>query len=344
MTVTNGGIADQLLDAQAPLLAAVARSETLPQKLGVLVRAMESFLDGSVCCVLLTDRRTGAAVPAVPLHRFDAIGRWAARLASHPEGPAREALDTGRLCALPDVDRESRWPEWSADARVLGVGSCCAAPIVSLRTAGVTYGAIVVLAGRSVGLAPELSQRAVEHFAFLAAVALDVHESRVHAVSAGLTDSLTGLATRPMLRDRLDQALRRARRTLSCVGVLLLDLDGFKVVNDTHGHAAGDHVLREAAARVSTVLRPSDTAARIGGDEFVVVCGDLDGSAILELIGARLQAALSEPYVYGEVPLHLGVSIGAVLTDGSRSIDEILSDADAEMYVQKRARKLGEGG
>lgn len=343
MTATREGIADHLLAAQAPVLAAVARSDTLPQTLGVLVRALEACIDGSLCCVLLTDRRTGAAVPAVPLHRFDTIGRWAAQLASHSEGPAREALESGRLCVVPDVTSEPRWPQWSASAQVLGVGRCWAAPLVSHRTVNVTYGTIVALTGRAAGLAPEPSERTVEHFACLASVALDVHESRVHAVSAGLTDSLTGLATRPMLRDRLDQALGRARRSLKFVGVFLLDLDGFKAVNDTHGHAAGDHVLREAAARVSTALRPSDSAARIGGDEFVVVCGDLDGNNSLELIESRLQAVLSEPYLYGEVPLHLGVSIGAVLTDGSRPIDDILSDADAEMYAQKRARKLGEG-
>jgi diguanylate cyclase (GGDEF)-like protein/PAS domain S-box-containing protein len=150
-----------------------------------------------------------------------------------------------------------------------------------------------------------------------------------------LHDPLTGLANRTLLRDRLDHAL--ARREHGATAALFVDLDGFKQVNDAHGHAAGDVVLVEVARRLHTAVRPGDTIARLGGDEFVAVCEGIDVEAALA-VGRRLQDAIEVPLSAGGLEHHLTASIGIAL--GDRDPDALLADADAASY---RAKAAGPG-
>jgi diguanylate cyclase (GGDEF)-like protein/PAS domain S-box-containing protein len=143
-----------------------------------------------------------------------------------------------------------------------------------------------------------------------------------------LHDPLTGLANRVLCHDRLAQALARARRGSEAAGVLFLDLDDFKAVNDQHGHARGDEVLVALAERLRVAVRPSDTVARLGGDEFVVVCEDIDERSARGL-AERLSAA---------VRAHdLTVSIGIALGDGDTEPATLLEAADAAAYRAKGA-------
>jgi diguanylate cyclase (GGDEF)-like protein/PAS domain S-box-containing protein len=148
-------------------------------------------------------------------------------------------------------------------------------------------------------------------------------------------DPLTGLANRTLLRDRLEHALARSQREEEhATGVLFVDLDNFKHVNDEHGHAAGDAVLVELGRRLKTAVRPADTVARLGGDEFVVVCEEVDAETALTL-GDRLLAAIREPLGVGDVDHHLTASIGVAL--GRTDPDALLGDADAAVYEAKAA-------
>ncbi len=141
-----------------------------------------------------------------------------------------------------------------------------------------------------------------------------------------LHDPLTGLPNRTLLADRLRLALSRLQRTDTLLAVLFLDLDGFKAVNDTLGHAAGDQFLVEVAHRLRGVLRGGDTAARLGGDEFVVLC-EVAGPAEAQLVAER---------VVEQVPG--GVSVGVALaSDGDEDPAALLRAADAAMYVVKRS-------
>jgi len=145
-------------------------------------------------------------------------------------------------------------------------------------------------------------------------------------------DPLTGLPNRTLLWDRLDRALARSLRDGGATGVLFVDLDNFKDVNDAHGHAAGDAVLVELGRRLQSAIRPTDTVARIGGDEFVVVCEQVDESSALAL-GRRLEHAIEQPLLLGELEHQLSASIG--ISIGRSDRDALVRRADAALYGAK---------
>ncbi len=150
-------------------------------------------------------------------------------------------------------------------------------------------------------------------------------------------DDLTGLPNRDLLMDRLERALSRQGREGGAVGVVFMDLDGFKSVNDVHGHAAGDHILIEVAARIQREIRDADTVGRLGGDEFVVICDGLEDDAMLARICERIQERIAQPYGLGPARVSLNTSLGAVLEwDHGVSPGRVIERADALMYAAKR--------
>jgi diguanylate cyclase (GGDEF)-like protein/PAS domain S-box-containing protein len=151
-----------------------------------------------------------------------------------------------------------------------------------------------------------------------------------------LHDALTGLPNRLMLTDRLEQGLARLRRGDRMFGVLFVDLDRFKAVNDTLGHTVGDQLLVEAAARIQTAVREIDTVARLGGDEFVVLCENIDGVNHATDLAQRIRAALERPFYFGDDEPRVSASIGiALCSDGDETADGILANADIAMYRAK---------
>ena len=160
---------------------------------------------------------------------------------------------------------------------------------------------------------------------------------RLNAYQA-LYDPLTGLPNRALLDDRLSQALAAARRTGTALAVLFVDLDRFKVVNDLFGHHVGDQLLREMADRLAIARRRSDTVARFGGDEFVVVCPDVSSSASACRIAEHLLAELARPAMVEGVEHRLTASIGITITGPgalSQSPEALLRNADTAMYRAK---------
>jgi diguanylate cyclase (GGDEF)-like protein/PAS domain S-box-containing protein len=153
-------------------------------------------------------------------------------------------------------------------------------------------------------------------------------------------DALTRIPNRALLLDRLSQGLRQSAREQSRLAVLFLDLDGFKQINDLHGHFIGDCVLQEVARRLVRVLRKSDTVARLGGDEFVVVSPGINTPDSHKLIANKLLKVLSEPYHFGGVDLNPTCSIGvALFPDHGADSDALIEHADRAMYEAKRAGK-----
>ncbi len=151
-----------------------------------------------------------------------------------------------------------------------------------------------------------------------------------------LHDPLTRLPNRLLLQDRIDHALARQRRSQRPFALLLLDLDNFKSVNDSLGHAAGDHLLVAVAQRLTGCLRASDSAARLGGDEFAILLEDITGAEHVAPVADRLVEALRQPFTVEQREIFLGVSIGVAISDAScQSPDEMLRDADLAMYAAK---------
>lgn len=153
-----------------------------------------------------------------------------------------------------------------------------------------------------------------------------------------LRDPLTGLLDRSALDDQLIAVERRARRTGRPFGLLALDLDGFKLLNDCCGHAGGDRVLAEVAGRLAACAEPGDIVARAGGDEFAVLIQHLDGRDALPRRCARIAAAFARPVMLRDGPHRIAASIGtAAFPSDAASIPALLARADAEMYRRKRA-------
>ncbi len=175
-----------------------------------------------------------------------------------------------------------------------------------------------------------------------------LQEANDRLAEAATHDALTGLPNRRVLAERLEQALDRSARHGGEVGVLFCDLDRFKAVNDRAGHQVGDQVLAEVARRIRALLRPTDTVARVGGDEFVVLLedprGDEPSGAVAPGSGARavaerIRRAVERPVEAGGSSYSVGVSVGIASASPGDDAEQVLSSADRAMYAAKRATR-----
>jgi diguanylate cyclase (GGDEF)-like protein len=153
-------------------------------------------------------------------------------------------------------------------------------------------------------------------------------------------DALTGLANRALFYDRLRQCLSLARRQSSRLGLLNLDMDGLKPINDTYGHRAGDAAIYETGRRISRISRQSDTVARMGGDEFAIIMTDIDSRDSAVHHTDRIADEIGRPFSFEDSQLALGASIGlAIFPDDGTEMDSLIEKADQAMYAVKRTRK-----
>ena len=155
-------------------------------------------------------------------------------------------------------------------------------------------------------------------------------------------DLLTALPNRALIRERLVNALQRSQRQGLSVALLFIDLDGFKLVNDTHGHQAGDALLKQVASRLMEQVRPGDTVARLAGDEFVVLCEQLEQPATISALAERINEAMRQPVDFNGTQLFVTASIGIAVGHGStHSADDLLRSADTAMYEVKQKGRDG---
>ncbi|HSN04068.1 MAG TPA: GGDEF domain-containing response regulator [Nitrospira sp.] len=150
-------------------------------------------------------------------------------------------------------------------------------------------------------------------------------------------DQLTGLVNRTLFRDRLLQAMARSKRLQRPLGLMLLDLDRFKAVNDTMGHSVGDLLLKLVADRLRTCVREIDTVARMGGDEFTIILEGCASEEDMTVVAQRITDAIAEPFDLGQSHASVGVSLGiTVYPSDDHDVDDLLKHADAAMYRAKQ--------
>jgi diguanylate cyclase (GGDEF)-like protein/PAS domain S-box-containing protein len=165
----------------------------------------------------------------------------------------------------------------------------------------------------------------------------DLAESRAQLERAAQHDGLTGLPNRNLLGDRLEQALARARRNRQLISLFYLDLDRFKEINDALGHAAGDALLKAFAERLNACVRETDTVARVGGDEFVILLEDVREDGDARAIAEKIIDAMRREFRVEAKTLRATTSIGIAFTRGGTSGEELMKQADAVLYEAKRA-------
>jgi diguanylate cyclase (GGDEF)-like protein len=204
-------------------------------------------------------------------------------------------------------------------------------------------GAAAVQAARAAGAVDHLPKATLDGDTLERAVryAADHRRSVERLQHGALHDALTGLPNRTLFLDRLEQSLRRARRRDSASGaaVLFLDLDRFKVVNDSLGHQAGDQLLQAVALRLDAALRPGDTVARMGGDEFTVLLENTTDAREATVVAERMLATLAAPFDVAGRELFVSGSIGIALGGPAQNPEELIRDADVAMYRAKAGGK-----
>ncbi|HEX8002430.1 MAG TPA: EAL domain-containing protein [Mycobacteriales bacterium] len=260
-------------------------------------------------------------------------------------GPCVVAYQTGEAVSVPDLGADRHFPEFSAAAAGAGVAAVFTFP---LRHDDGRLGALDLYRDTPGPLDPQ-DMAAAQTLADVAAAYLLNAQARQDARDAAdrlrastLHDPLTGLPNRVLLQQRLAHAADRARRSHSDAAVLFADLDGFKRVNDTYGHTIGDGLLVAVAARLSGLLRPGDTLARVSGDEFVILCEDLQAATDIEDLANRIDSAFGTPFVvddHGATHLEISItaSVGMAFSGHAEDITrDLVRDADIAMYQAKR--------
>ena len=258
------------------------------------------------------------------------------------EGPCVAAYRSGKAVAVPDLRVEERFPLFRPQALKEGLAAVFTFP---LHHGDHQLGALD-LYKEEIG---ELSTEAMAAAQTLADVAgayllnaqarIDLQDASDRSRQAALHDALTGLPNRVLVLERLEHAFARARRSGKTSAVFYVDLDRFKTVNDMYGHRAGDKVLVAVAERLRGLLRPGDTLGRLHGDEFVILCEDLNDVSDADTIVARVDAALGVPFVLAGTQMNVSASVGIAFAGRDmESPEQLLHHADSSMYEVKRRR------
>jgi diguanylate cyclase (GGDEF)-like protein len=256
------------------------------------------------------------------------------------QGPCQLAYESGEAVSAPDLRCEERFPEFVAAALPAGLAAGFAFP---LRHGHGRLGALDLyrdtpgsLGGQDMAAAQTLADVAAAYI-LNAQARDDAQATSDRFQNSALHDPLTGLPNRQLLHQRLAHAARRAERSHTYAAVLFADLDRFKQINDTYGHQVGDDLLVAVARRLSKLVRPGDTLARVSGDEFVFLCEDLQHASDVETLAVRIRDALGIPFQLPGMKLTVTASVGMAYAGPGQAVsNQLVIDADIAMYQAKR--------
>ncbi|MEZ5262484.1 MAG: diguanylate cyclase [Acidimicrobiales bacterium] len=347
--VTTRNVTDRLRDeafltGQAEVLRQIASSAPLELTMRRLAELVNRQIDGAVTVVLGgangdEPRAFAAAAPGSAALPVGLTGEHAAAVTVEVAG-LRHHAGSGPVV----VHRDELAAQPGLVATLHSTGRDRAVILAIVDASGASATGHPVRLGSVLCLLEERrtpSPRDLEILgsaADLAAIAFEREQSEREMAHQALHDELTGLANRHLLLDRLEQAHNRAQRRGRRIALMFLDLDRFKNINDSLGHDVGDELLRQFAERLRLLVRPEDTVARFGGDEFVVLVEAVVDEGDITQIADRLELAMNEPFLLDGQQLTVTVSVGIVMASGDEEPATLLRNADTAMY---RAKELG---
>lgn len=332
------------LKRQNDILSMISRDVPLPNILLAIVLMLEAQHPEVLCSILLLNQHKKtlhvSAAPSLPKAYNDALEG----IAIGPNvGSCGAAAYSAQVCFAEDINTHPHWQPYLELAQSAGVRACWSKPIID--PTGKVLGTFA-LYHREPAIPSEalLEKFAVySHFAEVAISRANATESIRHLA---LYDALTALPNRTLLNERIQQSMAQSQRNGQFCALLFIDLNKFKPVNDRYGHSVGDKVLVEMAKRLKSQIRETDTVARFGGDEFIILLTDLGNHASYaeqqaQLIKDKLKVIIQDPVALDSIALayQLSASIGVVTFQGSQqSIDNLLHAADTAMYQEKTSR------
>ena len=337
--ITERRRAAVLTGHQAEILEQVARGVPLDETLTTIARTVEDHFPDLACAVSLLDADGATlqigACPNLPVGFSDAIGELAVGPSSGSSGTAAHRR---AVVAVADIWTDPLWGGYSEVARAHEIRAAWSSPI--LASDGHTVLGTLDVYSRAAQMPTTEHLQILSLLAHLGSIAIERKAFEERLAHQSMHDPLTGLPNRLLFLDRLSLAIARCRRMHREVAVLFIDLDRFKNVNDSVGHDAGDELLVAVARRFEAALRPGDTVARFGGDEFTILCDDLTTATSRDRaieIAQRLLDSVAEPFVVGGSRTFVSASVGIALATGEERPEELLRDADAAMYHAKES-------
>ena len=317
------------------ILELAANDGPIQQLLDRLVANVESAIPGTIGAIAriaggrVFHAASGAHMPAIYKEMLDGIPL------SPNVGSIAAAAFTGEVTIVADIATHPNWAAHRDLALGLGIHAAWSVPI---RTANGIVGTLSVYA-REPRTPTGAEMRALLESAHVASIVLESHDARVRLEEMALHDALTGLPNRALFEDRLKHAIASAKRREQKFAVGMLDIDRFKMINDTLGHAVGDQLLQEVASRLHRALRAHDTVARMGGDEFLILLVDIDDRDTVREIAARALDSLSTTFAPEGNELFVRASLGfSIYPDDAIEPSQLLRLADRAMYDAKASR------
>lgn len=330
---------ERTLRLERKVLEMIATGAALESIFDQLCAIAEQLMPGTrAATLLLNDQRDQLEVKSAP-----SLGRT---FLSMEDGLA--VTVDGRTCVQAvlrqglvvcrDLPADASWRSAIDAARAESVAGCWAIPVFA---AGEEVAGVFAVYPQQPCEPEEAERQLLERISRLAGIAVERHRQTEKIRFLALHDPLTGLANRSLLNEHLSRNIHRAQREQHVFALLFIDLDGFKQVNDQYGHDAGDRVLSLFAWRLKEQLRSTDTCARIGGDEFVVILETISSADDAGQVADKILATLLQPIEWEGVPLQVRASIGiAIFPEDAGTADELLTRADDAMY---RAKVMGKG-
>ncbi len=330
---------ERILKLERRVLELIATGDSLDTVLDEICSTVERLIPHASTAIMLLDEtrnlltiKSAPSLPASFTHREEE-----GLVLSGPPTTCTRALQLRTLAVTPDVQRDDSWQHWADAAERLQIAACWAQPIVAAYDEVV---GVFACYPQATGAPNESERQLMQRMAHLAAIALERHRRMERIRFLAMHDPLTGLPNRSLLNEHLGRNLRRAQRENQQFALMFIDLDGFKQINDQHGHDAGDDLLSVLAGRMTEQLRGTDTCSRIGGDEFVVMLETVPSPESATLVADKILSCLGMPVQRGQLSLQVSASIGIALYphDGN-SADALMTRADDAMYQAKARGK-----